>query len=200
LDALYYSWCFTLRNNCNPELWDKLTSELNKLDLTQVNLEMKKCLYQIILSRNIELEAFKLNVSRFAGYFNEFDERGIDDHMSTDPQFKKMIGVILKRECYIMEPNQKASLYICDYTNEPGHAVLILGYGTFVADTHKEHGQILLMKRLLKKMDYTTHLIDKKSYESFRKSDEKLDYIRKAMKGIPQDEEALDKQKVDISY
>ena len=200
IQALQYAWSFCIRNNSNEVLWNILTKHLNELNIKDISLEMKKCLYQIILSRNIELNSFKLNITKFEGFFDDLDEQGINDSFYLDQGFKNKIDKMLKQECFMIEPAKKVGMYVCDYFAKPDHVVLVLGYGCYVSDTHKEQGFVSLMKRLLKKMNFKVHVIDKISYEKQKKVDEKMVYVRTAMKGIAQDEEALDKQKVEIDY
>jgi len=188
-DAIRFAWYFGLKANYNQELWNIIMRDLGKTkSLKEIPKYLLLDLYELLFM--LRLEASHVQFGAITNFFDELDELWEKEgNIQYETSFKKTIFEILDEECYKITPNFKASLYVCDYGYGDKEAVIIQGDEKFVGNTQRDIGHMVLRKRLLKRMGYKLHVIDKVNFERNKKYKEKVEYIKKMMKGIPIDKE-----------
>lgn len=188
LDALFYAWFFAVKNNYSQELWNVIMKDLNKLDsIDDIPVKYLMNLYEILFS--LKVEKSYVNIDKFTQFIDKLDEIWEENHVHQESNFKKAVNAILTEECYIVEPRSRASLYKVDYTYNQKSVVLVLGDESYLSDISRQLGHIELRKRLLKKLGFRLHVITKRKYLSERRVNDRLEYIKKQMQGIPRDQE-----------
>ena len=188
LDALFYAWFFAVKNNYNQELWNVVMKDLNKLDsIDDIPVKYLMNLYEILFS--LKVEKSYVNTDKFTQFIDKLDEIWEENHVLEESKFKKAIHAIMSEECFTVQPRSRASLYKVDYTYNQKSVVLVLGDESYLSDISRQLGHIELRKRLLKKLGFRLHVITKRKYLMERRVNDRLEYIKKQMQGIPRDQD-----------
>lgn len=72
--------------------------------------------------------------------------------------------------------------------------MLISGSESLLGNSKIDIGRVALKKRLLKNMAYNVRVIDKMTFALKKKLQDKIDYIKKELKGIPIDKDKWERK------
>ena len=186
IDAVQYAWFFALKNNYSQELWNVISKDLSRLDdIEDIPIQYLLNLYETLFS--IKVDKSFVDISSLSRFIDRLDEIWEREHRLPENKFKKAIKTLLDEECYVLEPDVRAGLYKVDYMYRDTNVVLVLGEDSYLANTKRLFGHVDFRKRLLKKLGFKLHIVERPAYLKEGKTGQKIIYVQNMLKGIPRD-------------
>lgn len=197
-DGVRIAWYLIVHLSTNQDVWNKVIDKIAQIkDLNrELSQELQEILYVTLFALKLELSY--VDVSRLRHLLDGLEESWIDGKKwkadTRHGDMSKRLRKGLADMYYEIEFDQSVGIFHCDFVHKNNHVGLFYDEYAMLSHTDIILGKYAIKKRLLEALGMRVHLFTLIDWQKQKKGEERQQYVRKIMKGIPQNLERLRKE------